>query len=59
MDGKIKELLVYDLHPDSPRLMYEYEEGLYTYEQVQLLTFMLRIDKKLDDLLYFKGHING
>lgn len=42
---------VYDGHPDSPRLMYYTASGeRYTPEQWQLMLFMERLEKKLDQL---------
>ena len=46
-----EEILVYDRHPDSPRLMFETPNGMrYTAEQWQLMLFMERLEHKLDTI---------
>ena len=45
------QVTVYDGHPESPRVMWEWKGGRYTFEQWQLIVFMARLEKKLDALL--------
>lgn len=45
-------IAIYDKHPDSPRMMYVTKGGLrFTLEQWELMQFMKRVDKKLNNLL--------
>ena len=46
-----KRVVVYDAHPESPRVMYEWRGGQYTFEQWQLIVFMTKLDEKLDRVL--------
>jgi hypothetical protein len=43
-EGEITPTLVYDRHPESPRLMYETEAGRFTQEQYFILQMMERIE---------------
>lgn len=47
---RVKQITVYDQHPESPRVMFEWKDGRYTFEQWQLIVFMDRLEKKLDAL---------
>ena len=57
---RTKQILLYDGHRDSPRVMYEAAGGLrFTPEQKMLIDLIARLEKKMNEVIAAANHPNG